>query len=476
MDEKIIEQLKEIVGKKNYSTKVADLYVYSSDASIHQSMPEIVLIPKKIEHVQKIMKIANKNKIPVTPRGAGTSLAGNAVPVKGGIVLDMKGMNRILEIRIDDLYCKVESGVVNDELNKELEKFGFFFPPTPASGNVATIGGMIGNNASGMRAGKYGATRETVIGLKVVLANGELIDIGTKTMKSSSGYQLEKLFIGSEGTLGIIVEATLKILPLPQSRAIAVASFETLEKAGMAVANIFKNGLVPSAVEIMDRVCIEAVNNATNAGLPECSALLLIEADGHPLAVKDEIEKLANICRDTDSTSVEFATEQKRMDELLKSRKAILPSLSRYGSDFVSMSLADDMCVPISKVPNAVKAFQEIAKKYGIIVGTYGHVDTGNLHTKVLFDPTTREAWEKAKKGIDEIYEVVKNLGGTTSGEHGIALTKAPYMKKEKKNCLFVMRAIKKALDPNNILNPGKIFDAPNDWLDATELRYPMEE
>lgn len=474
MDDKIIEKLIEIVGPKNYSTKTADLYVYSSDASIHQSIPEIVLIPKKAEHVQEILKIANENKIPVTPRGAGTSLAGNAVPVKSGIVLDMKGMNKVIEIRIEDLYCKVEPGVINDELNKEIEKFGFFFPPTPASGNVATIGGMIGNNASGMRAGKYGATREAVIGLKVVLANGDLIDVGTNTMKNASGYHLDKLFIGSEGTLGVVVEATLKVVPLPQKRAIAVASFETLEKAGQGVANIFKNGLVPSAVEIMDRVCIVAVNKATNAGLPDCEALLLIEADGHPVAVKDDIEKLAKICEDTGSISVEFATEQKRMDELLKGRKAILPSLSRYGEEFVSMSLADDMCVPISKVPNAVKKFQEIADKYGIIVGTYGHVDTGNLHTKVLFDPKTLKAWENAKKGIDEIYECVNELGGTTSGEHGIALSKAQYMKIEKQNSLYVMRAIKNTLDPNNILNPGKIFDAPDDWINATKIRYPV--
>lgn len=474
MKEEIIKRLVEIVGPKNYSTEIADLYVYSSDASVHQSMPEIVLIPKKTEHVQEILKIANENKIPVTPRGGGTSLAGNAVPVNGGIVLDMKGMNKILMLRIEDLYCKVESGVINDDLNKELEKFGFFFPPTPASGNVATIGGMIGNNASGMRAGKYGATREAVIGLKVVLANGELIDLGSNTMKSSSGYQLEKIFIGSEGTLGVVVEATLKVIPLPQKRAIAVASFETLEKAGEGVANIFKNGLVPSAVEIMDKVCIEAVNKATNVGLPDCEALLLIEVDGHPLAVKDDIEKLAKICRDTGSTNVEFATDQKRMDELLKGRKAILPSLSRYGEKFVSMSLADDMCLPISKVPNAVKAFQEIAESHEIIVGTYGHVDTGNLHTKVLFDPTTKDAWQNAKKAVDAIYKEVNKLGGTTSGEHGIALSKAPYMKIEKENSLSTMRAIKRTLDPNNILNPGKIFDAPDNWIEATKLRYPL--
>ncbi|MCK5560801.1 MAG: FAD-binding protein [Thermoplasmata archaeon] len=472
----IINELTQIVGAENSSTDIAELYTYASDASVHQSLPDIVLRSETIEQVSKIMKLANDNKVPVTPRGSGSSLSGNAVPVEGGIVLDIKQMNKILEIRIEDLYVRVEAGVINDDLNAALAKDGFFFPPTPASGKVATIGGMVANNASGMRAGKYGATREAVMGLKVVMADGEIIDTGTRTLKNSSGYHLDKLFIGSEGTLGVVVEAILKITPKPQSRAIAVASFDTLEKAGQAVANIMATGLMPSGMEIMDKVCIDAVEKATQCGLPACEALLLIEADGHPVVVKEDIEKMAEVCKETGATKVDSTTDEKRMTELWSARKALLPSLSRAMAGWASMSLADDMDVPLSKVPETAKAFQEIAKKHEIIIGTYGHASTGNLHTKVLFNPKSEDHWQRAHKAVGEIYDKVIEVGGTVSGEHGIALSKAPYMKIERENSLETMRKIKKVLDPNNILNPRKIMDAPDNFVTATDLRYPIKE
>ena len=472
----ILDELKNIVGEENFSTLKADLYTYASDASVHQSIPDLILRPRTTEQVSKIMKIANDNKIPVTPRGSGSSLSGNAVPVEGGIVLDIKQMNNIIEIRIEDLYARVEAGVINDQLNSELAKHGFFFPPTPASGKVATIGGMIANNASGMRAGKYGATREAVMGLKVVMADGEVIDTGTRTIKNSSGYHLDRLFIGSEGTLGIVTEATLKITPLPQSKATVVASFDTLEKAGQAVSNIMATGLNPAGMEIMDKVCIDAVEKATHCGLPQVDALLLIEADGHPVVVKEEVEKMEQLCKETGATQVDSTTDPKRMTELWGGRKALLPSLSRAMAGWASMALADDMDVPLSKVPETAKAFQEIAAKYEIIVGTYGHASTGNLHTKVLFNPKSKDHWERARKAVGEIYDKVIEVGGTVSGEHGVALSKAPYMKLERKNSLATMTKIKRALDPNNILNPQKIMDAPDNFVTATDLRYPLKE
>jgi glycolate oxidase len=476
MDAIQIEALKQLVGEENCSTSLADLYTYGSDASVHQSRPEIVIRPRCVEHVSKILAYANTHRIPVVPRGAGTGLSGNAVPVAGGIVLDMTMMDRILEINIRDLYVKVEPGVVNDVLNAELEKLGFFFPPTPASGNVATIGGMIGNNASGMRAGKYGATRDAVLGLTVVLPTGEVIEVGARTsLKMASGYHLEKLFVGSEGTLGVVVEATLKILPLPESRAIVLASFDNLEKAGECVANIMSSRLMPSAIEIIDNVCIRAVNKSMGIGLPDCEAILLIEADGHPVAVKSEIEKLSAICKATGAIKVDVATDPNRMAELWKGRKAVLPALSRLEGGLASMSLADDMNVPLSKVPDTIRAFQEAAKKHNIVIGTYGHAGTGNLHTKVLFDPTSKSAWARARAAIDDVYNAVLNAGGICSGEHGVALSKAPYMKKERSDTLALMRAIKRTLDPNNILNPHKIMDAPDDFLRATPLRYPLK-
>jgi len=475
MDDNIVAELKSVVGEEWVSTDAAELYVYGSDSSIHQGRADAVVKPGSIEEVQGVVRVADKHAIPVTPRGSGTSLAGNAVPARGGIVLDMKRMDTIIRISLGDLYAVVEPGVINDALNAELAKDGFFFPPTPASGKVATIGGMIGNNASGSRALKYGTTKDAVLGMKVVLANGELVEFGTRTIKHSSGYHLERLIIGSEGTLGIVVEATLKITPVPGNRALALASFPRLENAGQGVSNLMASGMLPSSIEIMDKVCIDAVNKSMGTGLPECEALLLVEVDGHPVAVKEDIEKVGQILKETGAMDVEYTTEAERMEQLWDGRRGILPSLSRFGDAWVSMSLADDMDVPLSRMAETVKAFQDIAKRNDIIIGTYGHAGDGNVHTKVLFDPKKAGDWERAKKAVDEVYQAVAGVGGTTSGEHGIGLSKAKYMKLERSDSLEVMKAIKKALDPKGILNPGKLWDAGDDFRRDTPLRYPVE-
>ncbi|HEC94914.1 MAG TPA: FAD-binding oxidoreductase, partial [Thermoplasmatales archaeon] len=273
-----VEELKKIVGEDNVSDTVADLYVYSSDASVHQAAPAVVVKPKTIEEVQKIMRYANRNKIPVVPRGAGSGTSGHTVPIDGGIVLDLKRMNRILEIRPEDMLVKVEPGVVDDDLNRALKPYGLFYPPAPASSRIATIGGEIGANASGIRSVKYGATRDYVLGLKVVLANGDLVNLGSNTRVHSAGYQLERLMVGSEGTLGVIVEATLRIVPLPKFRCLAVAKFNKREDAGNAISDIISSGAQPSMLELMDKIGIIAVNKAMNLGLPEVEAIILFEA------------------------------------------------------------------------------------------------------------------------------------------------------------------------------------------------------
>jgi len=451
MEQIVIEKLHDILSSDRIFTDKADLYAYGFDASIHHATPDVVVKPKSSEEVEEIVKIANEYGVPVVARGAGTALCGQAVPIHGGILLDMTGMNKIKEIRVEDLYCVVEPGIIYAKLNEALAEYGFFFPPTPGSGDVCTIGGMIAVNASGMRAIKYGATRDYVLGLEIVFPYGR-VRFGSKTLKNSAGYQVERLIVGSEGTLGIITEATLRISPLPEKRAVALASFNDVVKAGEGVAAIIASGMIPSALEIMDKVCIEAVKKAMGIDLPDAEALLLIEVDGKAGEVRESIEKVAKILEGK-ASQIEFTDDEERMAELWRGRKGVLPSLSRYGEDMVSVSLADDMSVPISKVPYAIKEFQEIARKYGIIVGTYGHAGDGNLHTKVLINPKSPDAWQRAEKAVDEIYKAVNRLGGIASGEHGIGITKAPWINGD----IETMERIKAAIDPKNIMNPGKM-------------------
>lgn len=471
-----IDLLRTIVGPENVTDEIADLYVYASDASVHQSMPSVVVRPRTTEHVQGIMRYADGNRIPVTPRGAGSGMSGHSVPVAGGIVLDMKGMRRIIDIRPADSVCIVEPGVVNDVLNAELAKYGLFFPPTPSSGNVATIGGMIGTNASGNRAVKYGATRDSVLGMKVVLASGDLVTLGTTTRVASAGYQLDRLMVGSEGTLGIVVEATLLLAPIPKFRAMGVAHFDSLRDAGNAISAIMAAGIQPSMLELMDRVAIVAVNTAQNMGLPEVEAIIIFEANGMVReAVDHDITTIRTICEEHNGTGIEVSDNPKEMARIYAGRKNLFPSLSRYGTGLVSTSLADDMAVPVSRIADCVEKIHEIARKNDIIMSAYGHCGSGLIHTKILMDPSRKDQWESAARAIDEVYAHVRSLGGTTSGEHGIALSKATAWKKEKADSLELMRAIKRAMDPNNILNPHKLQDAPDDWTTATKLRYRVQ-
>ncbi len=471
MNKRILDELERIVGKDRMSTKTADLYVYGFDASIHHKNPHVVVKPKSAQEVSEIVKLANRTRTPVIPRGAGTAMCGHTVPLKGGIMLDMTGMNKIKDVRVEDLYCVVEPGVIYDKLNAVLAKKGFWFPTTPGSGEACTIGGMVVTNASGMRAIKYGATRDYVLGLEVVLPTGEIMHSGTRTLKNSSGYQLDRLMVGSEGTLGVVTEITLKLAFKPKASGMTLAAFNSLEDAGKCVTNIIAKPLMPSAIELMDSVCIKAVNKCMNVGLPDVAAICMIEVDGHPAAVDDEMKIVEEICKQSGALSTEASRDKKRIDYWTYARKAIMPSLSRYGEKFVSVALADDMSVPISKIPEAVVAFQRIAQENGVIIGTYGHSADGNLHTKMLVEPNSQDSWKRAEKAVEQIYDKVLALGGTVTGEHGVSITKAPYMQKERADSLETMRKIKKALDPKNIMNPGKMFDWQGSII--AHLRYP---
>lgn len=472
----MFEGLRDIVGKENFSDNLVDRYIYASDASIHQSLPSAILRPETPEQIQEIIRYANEKKIPVIPRGAGTGESGSAVPIDGGIVLDLKKMNKIKEIRIEDMLCKVEPGVVNDELNRELKDFGFFFPPTPGSGKVCTIGGMIANNASGMRAIKYGATRDCVLGLKVVLPQGQLVSLGTETIVHASGYQLERLMVGSEGTLGVIVEATIRLKPLPEKRAVGKAVFYKLEEAGKAISDIIARGITPSALEFLDGIVIKSLNKVFNIGLPETEAVVLFECDGNKASVEEEIDTIKKICKKFGSFSIDISDDPQEMEEIWRVRSSVFPATSRYREDLVRVPLAEDLAVPISKISELVSYIHKIASENNIIIGTYGHAGEGLIHTAFLINPELLEQWQRAKNAASEIFAITQSLGGTTSGEHGIGVSKAFYFKKERRGALDSMKKIKKALDPNNILNPGKFMDAPDDFFTATRIRYGVEE
>ncbi len=470
-----IEKLQKIVGKDNVSDSPADLYVYSGDASVHQAMPHVVVRPKNIEQVQKIMKYANKNKVPVVPRGAGSGTSGHSVPIDGGIVLDMKCMNRIIEIVPEDMLVRVQPGVVDDDLNLALKPYGLFYPPAPASSRIATIGGEIAANASGVRSVKYGATRDYVMGMKVVLSDGRLVNLGANTRVHSSGYQLERLMVGSEGTLGVIVEATMRIYPLPKYRCLGVADFDKLEDAGDTISEIISSGCQPSMLELMDGIGIVAVNKALDLGLPEVGAIILFEADGNVKSAIDyEIKRMKEICEKNNGYGIEISYDLKERQRIFGGRKKLFASLSKYKDGIICTDLADDMGVPNSKIAECAKKIHEIAERNDVIMAVYGHCGSGVIHTKIMLDPKKAKQWKDAEKVIEELYDYVHSAGGVTSAEHGIGLSKAPPWKKAHKDIIPVMRAIKKALDPNNILNPHKIMDAPDDWVKATDLRYKV--
>jgi glycolate oxidase len=471
-----IPKLENIVGKDNVKSDPADLYIYGSDSSVHTAMPWAVVRPENTEHVQNIVKYANSNKIPIITRGGGSGMCGQAVPVNGGIILDMKQMNRILEINMPDVYCRVEPGVVDDDLNMALKPYGVFFPPTPASSRIATIGGEIGNNASGVRSVKYGATRDAVMGMKVVMANGDLVDFGAFTRVEASGYQMHKLIVGSEGTLGIVVEATLKFVPIPEFRCLGVANFDNIRDAGKAIGDIMASGASPSMLELVDGIAIKAVNKTLDLGLKEVDAALLYEADGMVKeAVDYEIKKMQGLCKKNNGKDLKASYDPAERAKIFMGRKKLFPALSKYDEALSSTSLADDMAVPYSKMAETAAKIHEVAKKNDIVMTAYGHCGSGCMHTKILMDTNRKDQWESAKKAITEIYEYVWSVNGTTSAEHGIGISKAESFKIEKENSLDTLIKIKQALDPNNILNPGKMMDAAEDWVTATNLRYSVK-
>ena len=448
------QKLIEIVGKDNFTDQLEELVPYSYDASMNVHRPDAAVWPESTEHVAEIVKFANEHRIPIVPRGAGTSLSGGVIPIRGGIIVDLSRMNRILEMSIENRYVRVQAGVVCDDLNRALAKHGFTFPPDPASSSVATIGGNVATNAGGIKGAKYGTTRDYVLGLQVVLPSGEVMHTGSYTMKCVSGYDLAKLFVGAEGTLGVITEITLKINPLPRHAMTAVATFTKLEDAGKAIFQTMTSGVLPSVMEILDKVTLKSIKENTDIDLPDAEALILTETDGYTWEeVEAQMEVVLRILKQNHPTMIKTAKDEKDRLNLWKARKSSYATLARVSKSFV----LDDVTVPISRIPDLLVGIQEIAQKHGLVIATYGHAGDGNLHPQLLYDEYDPKQVEKTERAEEEIFQLAISLKGTLSGEHGIGLSKANYMTLEHDPVeMALMRQIKKTLDPNNIMNPGK--------------------
>lgn len=455
MDDSIKQALIDIVGQENFSDLLIDLVSYSYDASDHKHRPEAGVWPASSEEVSRILILANEHRFPVTPRGAGTGLAGAAVPASGGLVLDMCRMNKILDIRIADRLTVVQPGVVYADLEKALAPHGFFFPPDPASSTVCTLGGNVATNAGGIRGAKYGVTRDYVMGLEVVLPDGRIMRIGSRCMKSASGYDLTRLFVGSEGTLGVITEIILKINPKPTAFKTVLASFASLKDAGQAITDIMHSGIVPSVLEVLDENSIKVLREHANMNLPEVMAMILVETDGYTEAETSyQMGKLIEVFRKNSVTDIQVADTADEAEELWKARKSVGSTAGQLRPNSVS----EDVTVPMSKVPDLLTGISIIVRKYDLPFVIFGHAGDGNLHPRIMYDRSDPDNVTRLSKAVDEIFKLTCNLGGTLTGEHGIGLSKAPYMTLEHDPvAIDVMRSIKILFDPNNILNPGKM-------------------
>ena len=449
------DKLRSIVGEANFSDQLIDLVSYGSDASEHAHRPQAAAWATSAEQVQAIVQLANAEGFPVTVRGAGTGLAGLAVPAQGGLVLDMSRMNQILDISIGDRVAVVQPGVVYADLAKALEPHGYMFPPDPSSGKACTLGGNVGTNAGGVKGAKYGTTRDYVLGLTVVLGDGRLMKTGNRAMKSVSGFDLTRLFVGSEGTLGIITEIILKISPKPLATATTLAIFDDLEDAGRAVSGVMASGVIPSVLEILGRETLKAINQNTELNLPEVDAMLLAETDGCTQAEADfQMERVVEQFSAHNARQVQRADSPERAAELWKARKSCYAVLARLRPNF----MLEDITVPMSQVAPMLRGVQEIAARNRVWIATFGHAGDGNLHPQILYDAADRDESRRVEEAAHDLFALAVELGGTLTGEHGIGLSKAPYMTLEHDPvAMDLMRAIKKDCDPNNILNPGKM-------------------
>ncbi len=451
-----LEKLERIVGAPFFSAHREDLVCYGYDATASLHVPDAVVFPASAQQVSQIMKLAVAFRVPVIPRGGGSGMTGGALAVYGGIVVVFNRMNRILEIDQENLIARVQSGVITAEFQRQVQHDGLFYPPDPSSADISTIGGNLAECAGGPKAVKYGVTRDYVLGLEAVLPTGEIVKTGVRTAKGVVGYDLTRLIVGSEGTLAMITEATVKLLPLPECVMTLTAAFDSMDTAARAVSEIVRSHTVPRTIEFMDNASIRLAEGYLHVGLPvDVGALLIMEVDGR----RDEIAGLAraleDLSRHLGAVSVSVAETEAQAKQLWQARKAISPALFKLAPHKIN----EDIVVPRNRVPDLVAKIDELRSRTGLTMVAFGHAGDGNIHFNIMLDKSDQTALEKANRAVEALFDTTLALGGTISGEHGVGITKAPYLRKELGEAeLALMRRIKEAFDPLGLLNPGKIF------------------
>jgi glycolate oxidase len=453
-----LRRLAEIVGPANLQQSPEERIAYSFDATAmlaHQ--PEAIVFVESAQQISGVLKLANTDGFKVVPRGSGTNLSGGTVPTDNCVVLVTVKMDRILEIDPRNLTALVEPGVLTARIDEAAAAHGLFYPPDPGSMKVCTIGGNVAENSGGLRGLKYGVTRDYVLGLEVVLPTGELLRCGTKCVKDVAGYSIKDLFIGSEGTLGVVTQVLLKLLPRPPARKTMLATFATMTDAAETVSAIIAAKIIPCTLEFLDHVTIRCVEDYAKIGLPlDAEAILLMEADGHPAVVEDEASRMIELAKKHRARDVRTARDAAEADGLTSARRAAFSALARVSPT----TILEDATVPRSELATMITYIQQTAQKYKLRIGTFGHFGDGNLHPTFLCDERNKEEIERVHAAFREIFEKAIALGGTITGEHGVGLAKKEFLGRfAGKTSLDVMRALKRTLDPNNVLNPGKIFD-----------------
>ena len=447
-------ELIEIIGKDRYLDRPEELACYAYDAFLVESVPDAVIFPQTTREVSDILKTASRFKIPVTGRGAGTSVCGAPIPIKQGIVLCFSKMDKIIEVNTRDRYIIVQPGVVNADVQKALAPFEFFYPPDPGSMNTSTIGGNIAMNAGGPRCLKYGVTMDYVLGMEVVLASGEIVRFGSKNVKDVTGYKLSSLFCGSEGTLGIITEAILKVMPKPETVKTLMVTFDDLDNTAKAVTGIIGSGIIPVAMELMDKLTLNAIEDVADLGLDrDAAGSLIIEIDGYKETCDKEMKKIIEKLKENGAINIQEAVSDTEREKLWTARRSAYGVFAKFAPDIIS----EDITVPVSKVPQMIRKIIEITDKYRLKVGVLAHAGDGNMHPMIPADRENKEEWQRVEKAFSEIFQAAVELDGTLSGEHGIGLAKSAYLPLVmNKDSIKLMKKIKQAIDPDLILNPGK--------------------
>ena len=457
METKHLDYFKELLESENVYDDKAHLLAYSYDATREHFEPDAVLFPRNEEDVSAILKYCNRYRIVIVPRGAGSGFTGGALPSNGGIVLAFeKHMNKILEIDMKNMVAIVQPGVINMDLQKAVEEVGLFYPPDPASQDYSTIGGNVSENAGGMRAAKYGITKDYVMAMRAILPNGDLIKAGKRTIKDVAGYNISGILIASEGTLAVTTEVTLKLIPKPKLTKTAMGTFDSVSQAMQAVYKTMASGVTPVAMEFLDNLTIRAVEKTFKKGLPtEAGAILVTDVDGNMESDLDfQLAQIEKVFRENGCSDFKIAKDKKEAADLWFARRNASPALSVYGSK----KLNEDVTVPRSALPELLEKFYAIADKYEINIPCFGHTGDGNVHTNVMVDGSDPKQVKIAYEAIEEVFQATVDLGGTLSGEHGIGLAKAPYMSMAfTKEEMLLFQSIKTAFDPNNILNPQKM-------------------